>query len=162
MFEGLLLFDGGEEVLGDLGPRAAADTHCDTHPNKPVGSTAVAFASFNVQQEIRDLPQLEGFMPDQPVVGPNGILSASWDALLDGDLDMSLVAAGVLPQGAYWLSGAIPDGSLDASGACSGFTNTNENANAGQAEATDSNWIFHHGGGCWQSTTHYHRLCLAY
>lgn len=159
-----VLFSGGGKS-GALGGRAGADALCQAAPRPPLvpaNARVRAFISVNANDEIRDFPALHGLVTSLPVLGPTGLKVADdWNDLLDGSLDMSLRAAGVLSTSEnFWYSGSNTDGSVSAN-TCTGWTaaNTFLDGTYGYAPQTSGGWSTTGAATCGAAS--YRVLCIA-
>jgi hypothetical protein len=131
---------------GNLGGRAGADALCAASANRPAGySNYRALISVSATDEIRDMPTNYGLPTNMQITGPGpGFtqIASDWANLLDGSIDASLNAAGVVPGDNRWWSGSFSAGGLSSNN-CSGWT-TNSNGTAaegGNSTLTNSGWI---------------------
>lgn len=160
----LYIYDGGTKA-GAIGGRAGADVMCyqaaESNPHIPSGVMTRALISVNASDEIRDMPAKYGVPTDREVVGPTGTkIVDNWADLLDGNLDQSLLLAGVTSATNFWYSGSNWNGSVTAH-TCSGWTSTAAaDGWYGLTNQSDSDWIDISAATCGAST--YHVLCLAW
>ena len=159
---GIVLYSAGVQVA-ELGGRSGADLICQQVSNKPAGYGAYrAFISVNANDEIRDMPTNYGVPTNVPITSPNGTTIANnWADLLDGNIQKSLSAAGVIPAGSTWWSGSSSDGSVTAN-TCQEWMVAIPSAfgDYGCADATDASWINCETQPC--NVENAHLLCIAY
>ncbi|MEM9692651.1 MAG: hypothetical protein AAGA56_08910, partial [Myxococcota bacterium] len=141
---------------GSLGGRSGADQRCSDAKPATLDATEVhALISVSAADEIRDLPSTQTTLPqDLRIVGPTGLTVAdNWADLVDGDIDQSLGAAGVVSGVAIrWWSGSDLLGQVATNGngresTCSGWTSAvfdasqNTTGRNASLEAADGGWI---------------------
>jgi hypothetical protein len=142
----LVLYDAGTHN-GNLGGRGGADVLCNFSANKPSGTTKVhAFISISATDQISDMPAKYCYQTSQSIYGPDGIskIADNWADMMDGSIDMSIGAAGVMPSGNHWLAASNGDGTYDSGlNQCNGFTNADpaNNFMLGLSNQTDSGWM---------------------
>ncbi len=158
---GIVLYSAGVQVA-ELGGRNGADSICQQVSNKPAGYGAYrAFISVNANDEIRDMPTNYGVPTNVPITSPNGTTIANnWADLLDGNIQKSLSAAGVIPAESTWWSGSSSDGSV--TNTCQEWMVVTSSAfgDYGCADATDASWINCETQSC--DVENAHLLCIAY
>jgi hypothetical protein len=150
---GIVLYYSINAYTGDVGGRTIADGNCDSVvlANLETGAGTVdnkhAFASFDAGHAIADMPARYLFSDSLPVFGPDGctVIANSWADLVDGTIDRTLEATGVLPAGSAWWSGSDADGTLadfPADYTCSGFSDDTTGSGAiGVSNRKDASWI---------------------
>jgi hypothetical protein len=127
---------GGANILynagttdGNMGGFSGAQSTCNTHSNKPTGTTGYPFASFSSTQEIRDLQTTSGLNTSLNIVSKSGDLIAyNFTDLIDGSINAKLEDTGVLPNSTSWWSFSNPQGGLytsNSSNYCNGGTDNN-------------------------------------
>ena len=132
-------------LTGDLGGKAGADAMCNSE--RPSGfSAGYAFASFDANNEIRDLPTTAGIDTNLSIRSlTNKLIATNWTDLLDGNITQSLNAAGMGPTSVsvtpYWRSFSNDDGSLNSDNCNGGTSTTNNHKSTVGAFNSDSNWI---------------------
>lgn len=137
----IYIYSAGQQLSGDLGGRAGADTICVT-ANPTAGTTVHAFLSVDASDQIIDLvPPL--YRTGISVVDGGGanIISTDWTSLWDGSIDMTLGAAGVIGPGLEWWNGSNMDGTASSNN-CTGWTvSTSITGDMGNSNFTNSSWI---------------------
>ena len=111
----IILYSAGGRYTSNLAGRTGADDICQSSTNKPDGYANIhAFLSVNSTDEIRDMPDKYGMPTGIPITSLNGTMIADdLKDLLDGSIDVTLRAAGVVDVSwYYWWSGSKPDGSV--------------------------------------------------
>ncbi len=158
------LYDaGGSDV--DLSGRPGADAMCRDaliqYPHVRAGHVH-AFISVNPTDEIRDMPFNYGLPTNRPIVGLGNIkIADDWADLLDGNIQTSLIAAGILTTANWWYTGSNADGSLHPNN-CEGWTNPNLmfGGRYGSGQFTDDRWITNSDATC--GLENYHVLCIGW
>ncbi|MFC2074937.1 hypothetical protein ACFLRA_01525 [Bdellovibrionota bacterium] len=144
----IIIFGAGEHDGFAIGGRVGADALCAAAKPAEVSQRRVrAFITVSASDQIRDMPRNYGVPTNVEVLSPNGTtLSSNWGDLLDGSIDVTLLAAGVRIDSfrqIFW-SGSQDDGSLSpAPGAtCVGWSGVPGffPGVAGQADLTTS-WL---------------------
>jgi hypothetical protein len=154
----VFMYDGGG-MSSSPGGHTSLETLCRGVMLSGCSSSA-PFISSSSTREIRDIPSVYGLNTASRIVGPTGTkIADSWADLLDGSIDTSISAAGVLPSVNFWYSGSHYSGSLDVNN-CTGWTAcTTLDGEHGYKTQTDLNWINRGGATCCLSTYHYLCLC---
>ncbi len=150
--------------------RAGADAVCTGNAggNKPANvndSNVHAVISISAADSIAAMPTTHSFSANLPVknVAGTATLGTNWADLLDGNIAMTLDAAGVLmgSKGTNpWWSGSNASGNFDATNNCSGWTNGTVGA-SGMPGAPDTNgpgWLVLTPANC---ANLLHILCMA-
>jgi hypothetical protein len=148
---------------GNLSGRSGADALCLASANRPAGYINFrAFISVDANDEIRDMPGNYGVPTNVPIQSLGGtVIANDWADLLDGNIAVSLLNAGVLTGSPDWWSGSNDDGSLNASN-CVGWTSAAGppvGGIAGRNIDTDPTWIIFGTASCDMS---FSVLCLAF
>ena len=118
-------------------------------------TNAPGTGTMHTIDEIRDMPANYGVPTTLPILGPSGVIEGNWSGLLDGNIFVSLAAAGVGFNGMWW-SGSRTNGSYEAG--CAGWTNSvfyggpawdeTNNGSVGSSSSTDWAWINFGGTTC--------------
>ena len=163
----IYLFNAGQPT-GALGGRSGADTLCASAvatAGLPITPVKVkAFLSVSASDQARDLLPSAWWSVAIPIMDPTGTntVAGSWNDLLDGSINMTMGAAGIIPSG-YWMwSGSESDGTFTAGGnSCNGWTSATSGVFgwAGASNSAGVNWIALGSQGCSASC---YLLCLAY
>lgn len=100
-----------------------------------------AFISIDPGDDIAGMPANFGIPRNRRIIGPTDIqIADNWADLLDGDIDVTLFDAGIVPD--QWWSGSTSGGVYDISvDNCTGWTSTSRKGQAGNHEKTDDAWI---------------------
>lgn len=158
----IYVYSGGHET-GNLGGRAGADQMCeDALPLDLDGMEVHALISVNANDEVVDMATNYNLPTDKPFVsyGSETVIAESLADLLDGTLDASLEAAGILGMADAFWSGSNANGTLavincnEWSSAASGVFGA-----AGYSTLTDSTWSYSISAGCSVSRA---VICVAY
>lgn len=167
-------FDAGPEVYmfaadgvsTAIGGRSGADTMCTSARTANYSSLpdahVRAFISVSASDEIRDMPSNYSTPTDREIRGPTHIkLADDWADLLDGTVDVTLFAAGILDD-SFWYSGSDGYGALSEHN-CSGWTSPDAlfDGAYGLNSNTDSQWM-NSGSEATCGLNSYHVLCLAW
>ncbi len=159
----LVLYEGNGLPTGNLGPRSNADAFCSS--SLPAGfSNSHAFIGFSVSDSIANMPINYGVPTNLPIQSDTNIVIANnWADLMDGNIDVSLSAAGVLFPGDIWWSGSESDGVQDTpiyTPDCQEWTNGITFSGAyGNSDNLDSTWIHDSNLLCFNVIS---VLCVAY
>jgi len=161
----LVLFSAGG-VDGVLAGRLGADWLCGKAAlgmdGLPLHSRTQAFLSVDVSDQISDFPTLFQCPIDRTITGPGTeVIADDWADLLDGTIDQTLAAAGILGSNDFWYSGTDSAGDVTAQ-TCDGWTDgsTVGGATYGWASETTIDWINNGSATCGLET--YSILCLAW
>ncbi len=150
---------------GNLGGRAGADALCAGSANKPAGySHFRAFISVSATDEIQDMPANYLVPTTLPIVGPNGTqLASNWANLLDGNIDATLLAAGInmAASAGSWWSGSTEFGAVNGTGTCGGWTSSLSLVAAfyGANNSTTAGWL---NNGNWTCNNLSAVMCIAF
>lgn len=151
-------------IDGAIGGRSGADVACGQAAQGmagvPLHATTRAFISVSAGDEIADMPARYGVPTNRIITGPNQEkIADDWADLLDGTIDMTLLAAGVMGMN-NWYSGSQADGTVDAD-TCGGWTvGSGSSGRYGYHGTTTSGWISSGDGVCGNELTRI--LCLAW
>lgn len=158
----LVMYKAGG-VSGAIGGRPGADVLCGQaamgKAGVPLHATTRALLSVDVGDTIALMPILYGVPTDRMITGPNwSVIADDWADLLDGSIDMTLSAAGVMFG--VWYSGSLADGTLAAE-TCSGWTDgSGSSGRYGFQLSTGVEWISSGSALCGNPL--YDVLCLAW
>ena len=153
---------GGENILyhahqrsGDLDGKSNADALCNTA--KPSGtSQGYAFASFDGNNEIRDLPSTAGINTSLNIrSSSDNIVAYNWEDLLDGSITKSLSNLGVVSN--HWWSFSDQDGSISTNN-CGGGDDSSLQGKYGRSSDVSSNWMKRGDDAC---TNNFYLMCIA-
>jgi hypothetical protein len=164
IFPPIILYNAGGTFNGNLVGRAGADGLCQASANAPAGYTNFrAFISVSATDEIQDMPANYGVPTTVAIQSSGGtVIANDWADLLDGTIDTTLAAAGVIGLGHRFWSGSNADGSLNPDN-CNSWTDgggilRGEN---GHASFSDSNWLSE-GGPSPSCNGLFQLLCIAF
>lgn len=143
--------NGNVLALGPLpSARANADSHCYNTPLYPIEcSQAHAFASFNDNDELRDMVAVYGIPPSLPVVGPNDtLIDDNFQAMFDGSLQNSLTDSGVFAELENFWTGSNADGSATEIN-CDGWSSSESGDYGAVGNGSQTtNWTWSQSGSC--------------
>lgn len=158
----IVIYHAGAST-GNIGNRATADTRCVTY--KPVGVTQAnvrAFISYNVTDEIRDMPTNYSVPTNVPIEGPTGVLLAnSWTDMAVADFVILNNLQSVALFAGEWWSGT--DSTLQVfSFTCNSWTSNSAfvEGNYGSTASTFP-WIYVSTSNMWCNNSRY-LLCIAF
>lgn len=164
----IYMFNAGTHD-GNLKGRAGADSLCETKYNTSFSNLEAnnirAFISVSSNDEIRDMPENYGVPEDVPVESADGRrIGNDWADILDGSIQQSLYAAGILPGAiSNWWSGAASSGNGSISGTrhCLNWTDSTAGPDSyfGIASDTDAFWISNSFASC---NNNLYILCIAW
>ena len=133
-----ILYNAGT-TDGNMGGFSGAQSTCNSHSNKPTGTTGYPFASFGASQEIRDLQSTAGLNTSLNIVSKSGDLIAyNFTDLLDGSINESFESTGVLPDSTTWWSFSNSAGGLYSSTSsdyCTGGTDNDSTLRGVRAQS---------------------------
>lgn len=159
----LVLYNSYGLPTGNLGPRSNVDAFCSS--SLPSGfSNYHAFIGFSASDSIANMPINYGLPTNLPIQSDTNIVIANnWADLMDGNIGVSLSAAGVLSPGDIWWSGSESDGVQDApiyTPDCQEWTDGVTFSGAyGNADNIDATWIHDSNLLCFNAAS---VLCIAY
>jgi hypothetical protein len=147
----IYVYSGGQRT-GNLGGRAGADQFCESAlPTDLNGMEVHALISVNANDEIADMVTNYDLPTDKPFVGYGSetVIAESWTDLLDGTLDVSLEAAGILGMANTFWSGSNANGTL-AVIHCNEWSSAGGGVfgAAGASTVIDSTWTYSISAGC--------------
>lgn len=165
----IVVFDGGTSNTGATwSGRSGLDTLCQSAKTAQsiAGATPHALISVSPSDDIADFPALYGLPTNRAFASVSGaVIADDFADLLDGTLDLSIDAAGILlSEPGLWFTGSNADGTASAN-TCEGWTTTvhsNEiRANYGYTDTTGSWWL---DGSATATCTagQYHILCVTW
>ncbi|HEY3494861.1 MAG TPA: hypothetical protein VGK73_09255 [Polyangiaceae bacterium] len=169
----IIVFDGGTANGGiEYTGRGGLDAVCAAAKGTLgiSGGTPHALISVSESDAIADFPSLYGLPTDRPFEGPSGaVIADDFADLLDGSIDRSLEAAGVVvSEPGFWFTGSNSDGTASENN-CSGWTSTDFSstirANYGYTGSTDSDgtwWLGSDVATATCSAGQYHVLCITW
>jgi len=165
----IVVFDGGTRNTGATwSGRTGLDNVCQSAKTAQsiAGGAPHALISVTSVDEIADFPTLYGLPTNRAFASVSGaVIADDFADLLDGSLDLSIEAAGILlSEPGLWFTGSNADGTASTN-TCQGWTTTvhsNEiRANYGYTGNTDSWWL----DGSATATcaaVQYHILCVTW
>jgi len=108
-----IVFFPGPTQDGSVGPAQEADAQCAAQGVAAGCRLLKAVLTYNASYQIVDYPELFGFSPQSPIVGPDGVViqSGGWTAAFQAGLENSLLAAGAITELGWW-TGSNPPGTV--------------------------------------------------
>ncbi len=159
----LTLYKGAIST-GGFGPRSSADALCTA--GLPAGfSTYHAFVGFSASDSIANMATNYGMPTNLPIQSvTNVVIANDWADLMDGTIDVTLSAAGVLSPGDWWWSGSEDGFGNHINGttaSCMGWTSNSgsDPGIAGYHGDPNSPWLRDTIAGCGDPLP---VLCIAY
>ena len=141
-----ILYDGSTSDGFMVPTLVTQDNMCKASSNKPVGATKVhAFISLGQPNSISNMPNNYNYNRCGKIYGPDGksLIANNWNDLLDGFINMTLYAAGVLPDETEWWSASKETGDADTVKDCNVFQSNDiaYRGICGILNRTDAGWI---------------------